>query len=151
MIAPRYSHSFPYQWTFRSLLTFCYYEDWCSRRLCADLHVQGWSVFLGWNCGRGISGPRVSAWVSFDQPLFNRSPKPFCYERSPHPCWQSRSLFFFFFTCLKGVKWYLVVVICIFPITVEVQHTHTPLLFLSLCQLLFSWCQRLLPLPLFKQ
>ena len=37
-------------------------------------------------------------------------------------------IFFFFhlFASLKAVKWHLVVLICIFLITVEVQHTHTP-------------------------
>lgn len=35
--------------------------------------------------------------------------------------------FFFIFACLNGVKWYLVVLICIFLVTVEVQHTHIPL------------------------
>ena len=77
VIAPRYSHPFPYWWTFRLLPTYCYYGQYCSRHLCAGLHMQGWSIFPDWTCGREISGPRVNGCVGFNQLLSNCSPNPF--------------------------------------------------------------------------
>lgn len=95
--------------------------------------MRGWSNFLDWTCRREISGPRVyvCVLVSTGSLFSNCSQVP-----SPPPAGMKAfptflSTFgvicvFSLFAYPKGAKWYPVVLMCMFLITVEVQHTYTP-------------------------
>lgn len=141
-------HPFPCWWTFRLLPTFCYYKQCCSRHLCADLLVQGWSIFLDRTCRSGISGPRVYMYVSVSISSFLIVLKFFSFyqqgwKHSLQPCQHLGSSFLFLFCVSESCEMASGCVNLHFPDHCwGPAHTHTPtshLLFLT-CWLLFSHC-----------
>ena len=135
MDIPHFIHPFIRWWAFGLFLPFSYCAWHCDEQYCTSLYLfkHPFSILLGISLGVELSSARVILCFNFlknHQTVFHS----FCtvlhsHQQcmkapfSPRPHQHLSSIFFFLITAiLVGVKWYLVVLICIPLMTNRAEH-----------------------------